>query len=509
MPSVYRNIVANYVGNIVTAILSFLFVPVYVRYLGVSTYGIIGFFATVQVLFSFLDMGIGMAINREMARHYYDVGKATYLRNLSQTLQVVYWSIGFIIGAVLLSGSSFLSANWFRETQLPRQDILNAFLILSLTIAFRWPYSLYSSGLRGMQRQVVLNIHDLCWNLTRTIGSWLVLKYISNTLPAFLWFQFGVTFFQTLGGLVMLWYFMPKSTGPRLLFFDKGVLKNIGRYAAGMGIAAILAQLVAQMDKLIVSKMVSDTEFGYYVIATNVAILVNNVSFPMYMAILPHFTKLFFENRLEEIKREYHFYTRLLSCLLLPFSVVVFFYSKEFLWLWTKNAELSEAVSPLLKLMIAGTTLNALVTPIQTLLLANNRVRFILYSNIIAFAVGIPVIILLTLEFGVRGGATSVMILFGGYFLIQAPLIFRALRLHAALVQWYIKDIAFFLAPLLLLSLILTRWDKYIISADRWRLFLNLAAIIFFYYVVTLLLNKQLRVFLQKKIRLLTRQQPV
>jgi O-antigen/teichoic acid export membrane protein len=287
------------------------------------------------------------------------------------------------------------------------------------------------------------------------------------------------------------------------------VLKNIGRYAAGLGIAAILAQVVAQMDKLIVSKLVSDTQFGYYIIAGNVAILVNNVSFPMYMAILPHFTKLFFENRREEIKKEYHFYTRLLSCLLLPFSVVVFFYSKEFLWLWTKNAELSEAVSPILKLMIAGTTLNAMVAPIQTLLLANNKVRFILFSNLVGFVLAIPVIILLTLKFGVTGGATSVLVIFAGYFAIQAPMIFRKLQLKNSLFQWYLKDILFFLAPLLILSFILAQLNKYIITADRWRLFLNLSAIILFYYGVTLLLNKQLRGFLHKKYRALIRQQPV
>ncbi|MES1217894.1 MAG: oligosaccharide flippase family protein, partial [Bacteroidota bacterium] len=211
MPSVYKNIAANYLGNILTAALAFLFVPVYVHYLGVSTYGIIGFFATIQVLFSFLDMGIGMAINREMARHYHNTDMAGYLRNLSHTLQVVYWGIGLIIGIVLLLGSPYLSTHWFKETTTSRETMMAAFVILSLTITFRWPYGLYSSGLRGMQHQVALNVHDLCWNLTKTIGSWLVIKYVSNTLPAFLWFQFAVTILQTLGVMLMLWYFMPKG----------------------------------------------------------------------------------------------------------------------------------------------------------------------------------------------------------------------------------------------------------------------------------------------------------
>jgi O-antigen/teichoic acid export membrane protein len=507
LPSVYKNIAANYLGNIITAALAFLFVPVYVRYLGISTYGIIGFFATVQVLFSFLDMGIGMAINREMARHYHNSSMAGYLRKLSHTLQLVYWAIGLMIGIVLLIGSPYLSANWFKETTVPRNTVYLAFIILSLTIGFRWPYGLYSSGLRGMQHQVALNIHDLFWGLTKTIGSWIVLKYFDNTLQSFLWFQCAITILQTFGVMLMLWYYMPRNVEKNELVFDKSILKNISRYAAGMGIAAILGTVVLQMDKIIVSKMVSDKQFGYYTIATNVSILVYNVSFPLYMAILPHFTKLFFEHNLTKVKEDFHFYARMLSSLLLPFSIVIFFYSKEFLWLWTKNTELAETISPILKLMIAGTTLNAMIMPVHTLLLANNRVRFMLYSHVAACVIALPVIILLTLKLGVKGGAVSVLLLFAGYVCVQAPLIFRNLNLKGSLIRWYTGDILFLAIPLIALSLVFEQLKKYIITTDRWHLFANLAGITIIYYCISLLMNKQLLRFLLSRIKVLAAKQ--
>ncbi|MES1217895.1 MAG: oligosaccharide flippase family protein, partial [Bacteroidota bacterium] len=293
------------------------------------------------------------------------------------------------------------------------------------------------------------------------------------------------------------------------VFFDKNVLKNISRYAAGMGVAAILRTVVLQLDKIIVSKLVSDTQFGYYTIATNVAMLVYNVSFPIYMAILPHFTKLFFENSQQKIKEDFHFYARLLSCLLLPFSIVIFFYSQEFLWLWTKNAELAVAISPVLKLMIAGTTLNAMLMPVHTMLLANNRIRFMLLSHIIAFIVAVPVIILLTLKFGVTGGAISVLLLFAGYVTIQAPLIFNNLKLKDSLLTWYLRDIIFFALPLIVLSLLLTQLKKYIVTAGRLQLFLALAIITSVYYCIILLLNKPLFSFVWGRLKILTGRQPV
>jgi O-antigen/teichoic acid export membrane protein len=483
-------------------------VPVYVRYLGVSTYGIIGFFATIQVLFSFLDMGIGMAINREMARHYNDSEKAAYLRRLTYTLQTVYWGIGIVICLVLLLCSSYLSGNWFKETTVGQSTVYTAFVILSLTIGFRWPYSLYSSGLRGMQRQVALNVHDLSWSVIKTLGSWVILKYIDNTLQSFLWFQCAVTILQTAGTLLMTWYYMPAVPEKSRAYFDKKILKDISRYAAGMGIAAILGTIVLQMDKLIVSKMASDKQFGYYTIATNVAILVYNVSFPLYMAILPHFTRLAYERDDAKAREDFHFYASMLSSLLLPFSVVIFFYSHEFLLLWTKDRELADAISPILKLMIAGTTLNAMLMPVHTLLLAHNRVRFMLISHLIACLLALPVIILLTLKLGIIGGAISVTLLFAGYICIQAPMIFNYLHLKKEMIRWYLRDILLPAAPLVALSLVLVQVKKFVISADRWQLFFNLAVITIIFYGISLLINRRLLNFLLTRLRVLTGRRP-
>src|SRR5258708_2560336 len=110
---------------------------------------------------------------------------------------------------------------------MPSSTLYAAFTILSLTLAVRWPYSLYSSGIRGMQHQVILNAHDLFWNVLKSVGSWLVLKYFSPTLDAFLWYQCLITFLQTAGTFIILWYYMPKTGTNKRVLFDKQALKNI------------------------------------------------------------------------------------------------------------------------------------------------------------------------------------------------------------------------------------------------------------------------------------------
>jgi len=96
--TVYKNILANYIGAFATTLTAFFLIPVYISYIGVSAYGIIGFYLTLQALFIFLDLGIGVAINREMAKHFNDKSQLLYLRNLSHSLQIVYWLIGIGLG---------------------------------------------------------------------------------------------------------------------------------------------------------------------------------------------------------------------------------------------------------------------------------------------------------------------------------------------------------------------------------------------------------------------------
>jgi O-antigen/teichoic acid export membrane protein len=66
--SVKRNIAANYLGQVWTAVMGLAFVPLYIRYLGMEAYGLIGVFAMLQTWLSLLDFGLTPTLTREMAR---------------------------------------------------------------------------------------------------------------------------------------------------------------------------------------------------------------------------------------------------------------------------------------------------------------------------------------------------------------------------------------------------------------------------------------------------------
>ena len=64
MSQVKRNLVANFIGRGWYALMSLAFVPVYIKYMGIEAYGLVGVFATLQALFSLLDFGLSTTMFR-------------------------------------------------------------------------------------------------------------------------------------------------------------------------------------------------------------------------------------------------------------------------------------------------------------------------------------------------------------------------------------------------------------------------------------------------------------
>jgi O-antigen/teichoic acid export membrane protein len=58
----------NFVAAAWTAIITLIFTPIYVHYLGLEAYGLIGFLATLQASLGVLDLGLSQVLARELAR---------------------------------------------------------------------------------------------------------------------------------------------------------------------------------------------------------------------------------------------------------------------------------------------------------------------------------------------------------------------------------------------------------------------------------------------------------
>lgn len=433
-----KNIIANFGGNIWTGVMNLVFVPIYINLLGIESYGLIGIFASILSIVSILDMGLGITLNREMARLATIKDKSQEMRDLVRTLEIPYWLIGFFIGFIIVLISPYIANSWVKVEKLPIDSVQFAIIIMGIAIAFQWPLSFYSGGLMGLQQQVTLNLINSVMATIRGLGAILVLLFVAPTIEAFFLWQIIAYIFHTSLATFFLWYNLPKVT--KAARFRYNLLKGIWRFAAGITGISILATLLTQLDKIILSRMLTLEMFGYYSLATVVAVSLYRVISPVFSAIYPQFTKIITLGAQHELLSLYHNSAQLVSVLTFSAAIVLSLFSKEILMLWIRNPVTVENTYLLVSILVIGTALNCIMNIPYALQLASGWTKLTFYVNLVSAIVIIPLIIVLTNLYGSVGAASVWVILNSGYLLINVQIMHTQL-LPTEKWRWYREDV--------------------------------------------------------------------
>jgi O-antigen/teichoic acid export membrane protein len=102
-----QNVAANVLGQGWSALMGLAFIPVYIQYLGIEAYGLIGLFAVLQTWLSLLDMGLGQTLGREMARFTSGYHSPQSIRNLLRSLEVIMYAMAVLMAAAIVFSSSW------------------------------------------------------------------------------------------------------------------------------------------------------------------------------------------------------------------------------------------------------------------------------------------------------------------------------------------------------------------------------------------------------------------
>jgi O-antigen/teichoic acid export membrane protein len=448
------NIAANFAGSAWAALMSFLFIPFYIRFLGIESYGLVGVFIILQTVLTLLDLGSSTALNRELARLSVQQQNALEMRAAVRTLEIPYWAIAIILGAILYFTTPFLPSHWLKLNQLPADTATQALRIMSLAVAVQLPSSLYAGGLMGLQLQVHYNAILLIIATFRNAGAVLVLWLLSPTIQAFFVWQSVAALLQTLLMGIFLWRSLPKATSHSNFHFH--LLARLWRFSAGVGGISIFAVILTQLDKIILSRLLSLDLFGYYILASTVASSLNRVAGPIFNALYPRFTQLVAMRKWEELTLIYHKASQLMSVLVFPLVMIVAFFSRQILILWTQDAQIAESTSLLLSLLVVGSALNALMHVPYALQLAFGWTSLALYTNFVAVLVLGPMIYVMASLYGPVGAATVWVLLNTCYILISLQIMHHRL-LPDQKWRWYIRDVAIpFFAAFLVVGL--SKW---------------------------------------------------
>ncbi len=437
--SLKRNLIANYIGDGWSAIMGFAFIPIYIKYLGIESYGIIGIFATLQVWLGLLDMGMSPTLSREIAFLSSDrnLKSIKNVWNLLRTIEIIIIVIALLIAAGFAFLSNTLATSWFKIEHLNVDVVSEAFIIMGVVASIRFVEGIYRSCIIGMQKQVLLSVVNILMSTLRGLGAIGVLKWVSSSITTFFYWQ-GLVSFLTIIILALATYkILPYSqTKAR---FSISSLKKVRNFAGGMIGITFFAMLLSQIDKVILSRMLAMTDFGYYSLASVVSGALFLLIVPITQSFYPKFCELLSQENSNLIKA-YHRACQLVTIVAGSFSIVLIMYSETFLELWTKDRELAMAVSPLLKVLLFGNLINSVMRVPYIAQLSFGWTKLLLNTNIVAFIVLIPAIIYFTLNYGSLGAAVVWLFLNIGYLTLSANFMYKRIFFSEKW-KWYFNDL--------------------------------------------------------------------
>ncbi|HOG17115.1 MAG TPA: oligosaccharide flippase family protein [Syntrophales bacterium] len=432
--SLRRNTVANYAGTLCQALLGFLFVPLYIRYLGVENYGLIGFSVSFSALLRLADFGLSATLSREFARYTGLKESGAEMRSLLKTLQTLYWGVCVLMGLVLVAAAPLVARHWIHAGSLDAAVLEDAVVLMGLTACLQGPLSLYSGGIFGLQRHVLGNVINVALAVARFGGVVPALAFISPTITVFFAYQLAVAWIGALGTGAVLWGLLPATGAPAR--FQMSSLTSIWRFAAGMSVNSVLAVVLFQLDKILLINILPPKAFGYYAVASTAAVAVTYLGGPLLTTFLPRYTQLFAAGDEQGLRATYRKSCRLNAVVIIPAAVLLAFFSEEALLLWTQDPDVARQTSLLLSLLVGGYGFNQLAAMPFCLHVASGRLRLGVYTNAAAVLTFVPALVIASRVYGGAGAAAVWLVLHGAYVLVFINLLHGSI-LEGEAPHWY------------------------------------------------------------------------
>ena len=438
MARLRNNIIANFGGQAWMILMGLAFVPLYLRVLGVEAFGLISFMLSLLAMSQILDLGIGGAVNRELARRAHQADGAQGMRDLVRSFECLIWPIAILIALSLWLASPAIAGHWLQPKQLGMAETTRAVAMMAVAIAAFWPSGFYGSALSGLERQASLNLVNAIFATLRAAGVVPIILFVSATASAFIaWHALvGVLHSATLAWL--LWRKLPASerrAAPRM-----AELRGLWRFAGGLFAIGMISLGLSQFDRLALSALRPLEELGYYGLAMSIAAGLGRLVLPMFNALYPRFSRLVAAGQQEQLVELYHVSSQYLAVVVTAIAAVLVFFGRDVLYLWTGNAAIAGRAALPLAILATGSALNGMMNIPYALQLAHGWTRLTIVANSAMLLLAVPYCLWAIPRYGMPGAAGLWLAANLGSLLFALPRMHKRL-LRGELADWYLRDL--------------------------------------------------------------------
>ena len=378
-----KNILANFVGKFWSLFAVYAFTPIYIHLLGIENFGLISFYTVILSFVGLMDAGLSATLSREFAKSSSENTTQDKLTTL-KTLETVYFFTVSIVIFSFIFCSSTIATYWLKIQSINIQKAEWCIRYMGLMAAAQILINFYSGGLIGLEKQVKANSIQVVFGILRSAGVILILWLCGRDVEYFFLWQLAVSILFI---FVFRFYLVSTLSGKYFLSpniaFSQDKLKTIGAFAGGMFLISVVASINTQLDKLVISKVMNMEELGYYTLSTTLSQGILALGAPFSTALLPRFTNLYSINKAISAEQLFHFFLKLVSCLLAPLSILLILFALPILELWVNNPIIVSKCINIIPFTVMGAFLLSIAVPSYCVVLANGYTRL---NNIIGIS---------------------------------------------------------------------------------------------------------------------------
>lgn len=399
------SILSTYVNKLWGFVSVFLFIPIYIRYLGMEAYAVIGFYALLLGVISFADAGLSSAVTREFAAF----NTANYKYSILRLIEKIYALICISIALLIFFCAPIIAEYWLTSKTIPITTLTYYIRLIGVGISIQLISSLYYGALFGIDYQVQANFYQVVWSVSRSLGAIVVMLIVGKTLEVFFICQIicNVIYVFKIRTKVIT---ILKGFIGHLYIEIKKLPRNIMEYVGGMSLVAIISSINSQVDKIVISSAFSLTIYGYYTLVSSLSQLPTMLSTPLAVSLFPRFSNLASENKLSVIKKNLMKFSFVLNVIVFIVYAILLFYPSEILYLWTKDAVdpsyMNEVVLTI-RLLSTGSTFLALQLLLFYALLSFGKTKYTIYQGAFQVVIGVPLSYSLVNKIGLAGAGIS------------------------------------------------------------------------------------------------------
>jgi O-antigen/teichoic acid export membrane protein len=391
-----------------------------------------------QSLFILLDFGMTPTLSRGMARSMGSGEDVTPVLDLLRSMELSLVSLGLLLAALVWALSGWLATSWLNARTLPIGTVAQTVAIMGLIAALRLVEGPYRGILVGLQRHVLLNALGAGFATLRGVGAIVVLAYVRPSIEVFFLWQLVSGILQLASFVACTYLVLPG--GKRAGRFSVASLQNVRNFAGAMFAISIAGLILTNADKIMLSKLLTLHDYGYYTLAGLVASGLYTVIYPIRQTWSPRLNELHAAGNEAGFIKTYHRACELVTVAAGSIALFVIAFADVILRVWTRDASIADHTSGILRVLLLANLLNGLVNLPMEAQFAFRWTRLALIGELIGIAVILPLIIIVTPEFGALGAGWCLVALNVGYLAVSVTLMYRHI-LHDERWRWLFGDV--------------------------------------------------------------------